>query len=118
MPKGKAIAQGALAAMARLTRGEGVEIRQRPDGGKELVVQLDPHLEAWVKGMFKKVVLFVRTGEELLELHQAAQAAGLRSSLILDAGLTVFKEPTHTFLAIGPHPKAMLDPVTGHLRPY
>lgn len=119
MPKGKAIAQGAHAAMARLTRGEGVEIRTRPDGRRELVVQLDAALEAWITGVFKKVCLFVRSEAELLDLHEKVQAAGLRCSLIQDSGLTVFKGvSTYTFLSIGPHPKEFIDPFTGHLRPY
>lgn len=119
MPKGKAIAQGAHAAVARFTRGDGVEVRSRPDGGRELVIQLDDDLEAWVAGIFKKVCLFVRSEAELLELHDKVQAAGLRCSLIQDNGLTVFKGvPTYTFLSIGPHAKELIDPYTGHLRPY
>lgn len=117
MRRGKLAAQAAHAAMGAFTRGPGARFEDGPDGCR-LVLELDTEAEAWLKGRFKKICLCVDSEAQLLELYAQAQAAGLRASLILDAGLTEFKEPTHTVLSIGPHAKAKLDPVTGGLALY
>lgn len=114
MRRGKLAAQAAHAAMGAFTRGPGARFEDGSDGCR-LVLELDAEAEAWLKGRFKKICLCVDNEAQLLELHAKAQAAGLRASLILDAGLTEFKEPTHTVLSIGPHAKAKLDPLTGGL---
>lgn len=51
----------------------------------------------------KKITLVVETVEELYKL-QAAYLDVCGTSLVTDAGLTVFKEPTTTCLGIGPIP--------------
>lgn len=119
MRTGKAIAQGSHAAMGGVTRGPGAHIRETPQGQRELVVPLDDDLYAWLTGRFKKVCVYVTSEAELLALHEKAVAAGMRACLIQDAGLTEFKGvPTYTVLSLGPHPKARLDPLTGHLPLY
>lgn len=119
MRKGKIAAQAAHASMAALLRGPGAGIRAGADGAAEFVIPLDADLHAWLTGRFKKICVYVKSEAELLELHQKAQQAGLRCALITDAGLTEFGGvPTHTVLAIGPHPKATLQPLTGHLPLY
>lgn len=119
MRTGKAIAQGSHAAMGAVTRGYGAAIRTTPEGQRELAIPLDDDLFAWLTGRFKKVCVYVTSEAELLALHEKAQAAGMRTALIQDAGLTEFKGvPTYTVLSIGPHPKARLDPLTGHLPLY
>ena len=83
-----------------------------------LFCQVRYDLNVWT---FKKLseAFSVNTEAELLDLHQQAQDAGMRCSLIQDAGLTEFGViPTFTVLAIGPRPKARLGPVTGHLTLY
>ncbi len=119
MRKGKIAAQAAHASMAALLRGPGAGIRTSSDGSPEFVIPLDTDLQAWLTGRFKKICVYVKSEAELLELHRKAQEQGLRCALITDAGLTEFAGvPTHTVLAIGPHPKATLQPLTGHLPLY
>lgn len=119
MRAGKLAAQAAHASMGAVTRGKGALIREGGDGAHELVVPLDADLHAWLTGQFKKICVYVGSEAELLELHQRALAAGMRCALIQDSGLTEFGGvPTYTVLSIGPHPKARLDPLTGHLPLY
>ena len=119
MRAGKLAAQAAHASLAALTGGPGAHIRTDEQGHPELVVPLDADLYAWLTGRFKKICVFVNSEAELLALHEQALAAGLRCALIQDSGLTEFGGvPTYTVLAIGPHPKSVLDPLTGNLPLY
>jgi peptidyl-tRNA hydrolase, PTH2 family len=119
MRAGKLAAQAAHASMARLTKAAGVRVQVSQSGQRELVIPLNADLEAWVTGRFKKICVYVPGEAELLELFERVKAAGLDAHLVQDAGLTEFGGiPTHTFISIGPHPKAVLDPYTGHLPLY
>lgn len=119
MPPGKLAAQAAHCAQRALTHWGEAKIRV-VDGRRELVVPLDDTAFSWLDGAeYKKVALAVKSEAELLELHQAALAAGLRCALIVDNGHTVFNgAKTHTALAIGPHDEELLQPLTGHLPLY
>ena len=70
----------------------------------------------WIENQFTKICLCVDTEEELLEVYNKAKELGLTVHLIQDAGHTEFSEPTYTCLAIGPHFKSKIDPVTKDLR--
>jgi peptidyl-tRNA hydrolase, PTH2 family len=106
MRKGKMVAQGAHASMRAILQ------LGRREGGN-FVVPLDERLEPWLLGRFKKICVSVNSEAELLQLHQEAQAAGLITALIQDAGLTEFGGiPTYTALAVGPD---RADLVTGSL---
>jgi PTH2 family peptidyl-tRNA hydrolase len=111
MRKGKMIAQGAHASLkAVLDSGlyvlEGVSIDLPPDSA----------IENWVNGQFTKITVSVDSEKDLLEIYQKAVDAGLISSLIRDAGLTEFNEPTLTCCAIGPAWSDEIDSITGHLK--
>jgi PTH2 family peptidyl-tRNA hydrolase len=109
MRKGKMVAQGAHASMRAILQ------LGRREGGN-FVVPLDERLEPWLLGRFKKICVSVNSEAELLQLHQEAQAAGLISALIQDAGLTEFGGiPTYTALAVGPDRADRVDLVTGSL---
>jgi PTH2 family peptidyl-tRNA hydrolase len=71
--------------------------------------------DPWYREGQKKVVVKVTGLKELFELKEAAEAAGLTTSLIIDAGMTELPPNTTTCLGIGPGPEAVLDKVTGHL---
>ena len=115
MRRGKEIAQGAHASGAWLM--EAVADALRDDGTAQ--VALDPVASVWVTGSWRKVTLQVRSEEELLELHDAATALGLRSHLVRDSGRTEFAGvPTLTALAIGPDLAVEIDRVTGGLDLY
>lgn len=63
-----------------------------------------------------KIVCKVRSEEELMAVHKAALAAGLKSHLVIDFGLTEFKGVrTATCIGIGPAQNRYIDPITGHL---
>jgi PTH2 family peptidyl-tRNA hydrolase len=107
MRRGKEIAQGAHAAMAFMSR-------RIQSGSGFTPLQME-----WIKGRFAKVCLQCDSEKELLDLYNAAKAAGIEANLIIDAGLTEFDgQETKTCIAIGPDKKEKIDKITGHLRLY
>lgn len=125
MRKGKMVAQGAHASLKvildMMTLSSGFEhmVTQGADGVAK--GYLDIHggtaLNDWIYGKFTKVCLGVDSEEELLEIVNQAQVAGLPCALITDAGLTEFNGvPTNTCCAIGPAWSEEIDAITGHLK--
>ncbi len=125
MRMGKVAAQVAHASMAVLTDRldwhecedyEDLEgNRLEADEGTIFVVK-DSALDVWLTNRFTKIVVYVNSEEELLDIFKKAQEKKLMCSLIKDAGLTEFKGvPTYTCCAIGPEFPNKLDPLTRHL---
>lgn len=115
MRKGKMVAQGAHASMkAILNEGYVLPCDERPYD--YFTIPLTHEIEQWLTGLFTKVCVSVNSKEELLEIYEKAEEAGLHCSLILDAGLTEFKEPTYTAVAVGPGQPEEIDKITGHLK--
>ena len=114
MRKGKMVAQGAHASMKAIL-DEGYPV---PEEGKQdaYKIPMSPEMKAWLTGKFTKVCVSVNSEEELLGIYEQAKEAGLHCSLILDAGLTEFKEPTHTAVAVGPGFVEDIDKITGELK--
>jgi PTH2 family peptidyl-tRNA hydrolase len=106
---GKYIAQGAHASLGSvLSLGKIVD--------DEFVIPLsNPFVYEWITGNFRKITCYVESDDELLEVYQNARMAGLACSLIKDAGLTEFKEPTLTAVGIGPDNENLINTITGHL---
>lgn len=110
MRKGKYAAQASHASMAFLSN----KIREM-FGTFDQPYFNEAEVE-WLTGSFAKVVCKVSSEEELMEIYQKAQAAGLQVNLITDSGRTEFHGvPTRTCLAVGPDTAERIDPVTGHL---
>lgn len=79
-------------------------------------VPLTEEEQIWVDDKFTKICLGVESEEELLDIYEQAKTANLTVSLIVDAGDTCFNGvPTYTCLAIGPHLKSKIDPITQNL---
>ncbi len=100
MRKGKMIAQGAHASM------------------KATIENMDhPSVKAWLSGLFAKICVRADSEEQLLEIYEAAKAAGLITALITDSGATEFHGvATNTCIAVGPATVEELQPITGALK--
>ncbi len=119
MRKGKMVAQGAHASMAFLTnRIRAVTSSNLGHSADEDIFQfldLNSSMRTWIWGNFAKICAQA-TFSEIEEIELKARAAGLEVHLITDSGLTEFKEPTVTALAIGPDEAEKIDPFTRHLK--
>ena len=101
---GKLIAQACHSSIAFLT--------QIVMGGK----RLSEVQKLWMNESFRKICLKVNSEEELWDIRDLAEDAGIAVHLIRDAGLTEFNEPTYTCLALGPDYDEKIDKITGHLK--
>ncbi len=77
----------------------------------------DDPLILWLNNSFKKIVLQIEDEVLLLDLYNKVKEI-TRTSIITDIGLTEFKEPTITCIAIGPDYNDKLDPFIKHLKLY
>lgn len=112
MRRGKEIAQGSHASMAFLLA------RFRTRGSVDLA-SFDEHVRRWMLAHCAKICVRVDSEAELLDVHARAQAAGIESHLVRDAGHTEFGGvPTLTCCAIGPDESSKIDAVTGGLTLY
>ena len=71
--------------------------------------------DQWYRTGQKKIVAKAGSMRELLELKSMAEAKGLITSLVTDAGLTQVPPGTTTCLGIGPALERDVDPLTGDL---
>lgn len=99
MRKGKMIAQGCHASL-----------------GAVLPIVDNEAVGSWIAAGSHKICVYVSSEGELLDIYDAAKSAGLPCSLIKDRGLTEFKEPTYTCVAIGPAQNKKIDPITENLK--
>lgn len=69
----------------------------------------------WLDEGQKKVVLKVKSLEELLGIKHKAESLGLTTGIVQDAGLTEIPPGTITAVVIGPDEERKIDKVTGNL---
>jgi peptidyl-tRNA hydrolase, PTH2 family len=72
-------------------------------------------LKSWINEGQKKVVVKVKSQEELLDLYTQSKQFDLPAVLIQDRGLTQIPPGTYTTLGIGPAPEEEIDKVTKNL---
>lgn len=111
MRKGKMVAQGAHASMKVF-----FDRIEYCDNGEMKINNITAAMEEWVNGLFTKVCVSVDSEKELFDIYHAAVHRGIPCSLIQDAGLTEFKEPTYTAVAVGPSTVDIIDEITGNLK--
>ncbi len=99
MGKGKLAAQVAHASLSSLER-----------------VREEEWVEGWKEEGQAKIVLKVKSEEELLDVYKKAMSIGLPCALVQDRGLTQLEPGTYTCVGIGPAPSDMVDKVTGRLK--
>ena len=73
-------------------------------------------IRKWENEAYAKVVLKVKTKDELLELKKLADQNGISSYLVVDAGRTQIPTSSVTVLALGPDEDKIIDEVTGDLK--
>jgi PTH2 family peptidyl-tRNA hydrolase len=69
----------------------------------------------WQREGGKKVVVSVDTLNDFYPLREKAEALGIMTSIVVDAGHTEIPAGTETTLGIGPAPSNLVDQVTGAL---
>jgi peptidyl-tRNA hydrolase, PTH2 family len=106
MRKGKMCAQAAHASIMFLVMRQAGK-----SSTKNFRIQ-----DEWMEEGMTKICVRADSEEQLLAVYQQAQDADLTVHIIRDAGLTEFKEPTLTCLAIGPNLSADIDKITGDLK--
>ena len=74
-----------------------------------------PAQRAWLETGMAKIVLVCASEAELMALAARADAAGLPTGLVRDAGRTVLASGTATCVGIGPAEAAEIDKITGSL---
>lgn len=72
--------------------------------------------KSWKEGGQKKVVVRVKTLQDMYILKEQARRQGLPTALITDAGRTEIAPGTITVLGIGPAKDMDMDKVTGGLK--
>jgi peptidyl-tRNA hydrolase, PTH2 family len=98
LPKGKAMAQGAHAAVDAVLKAKKED------------------LQAWRAEGMAKIALKVADEKELYKYIQLAKDAGLTTAVITDAGHTVVAPGTVTCGAIGPNDEEDIDAIVGELK--
>lgn len=118
MRKGKIAAQAAHASLGiffNMMKENPVITNE--DGSHTFTLKVDnPFMYNWMMGHFRKIVLYVESEQELFDIHQKAQNAGLPCILIRDAGFTEFDGPTYTAVGIGPDDFDKINPITKDLK--
>ena len=122
MRRGKEIAQGCHASMSFLTyklyEKKGF-INKLTAFLRLLIVFLSKEQLLWCANSFAKVVVYVKSEEELKNIINLANSKKLTVHSIVDSGKTEFNDvPTLTCAAIGPHYAEKFEGVTDKLPLY
>lgn len=84
--------------------------------GQIRIVDSDSILSKWFSTSYKKIVLYVNSEKELLDIYNRAVKKGIISTLVRDNGLTEFnKVKTYTCVSFQPLEDEIIDKITGKL---
>ncbi len=73
-------------------------------------------IDEWLINLFTKIVVYVNSEKELLDIYNKAKHEKMICALIEDSGLTEFNGvKTLTCCAIGPDYNEKINEITGHL---
>jgi PTH2 family peptidyl-tRNA hydrolase len=116
MRLGKCVAQGAHAALDAIMNLMVSKLNRKLDGWLLEMPEGNTDLDEWFTTGAKKICVGVPDEAGLLDVYNKAKEAGLNETLVQDYGLTEFKEPTYTAVAIGPAEAELIDKITGGLK--
>lgn len=107
----------AIIIISNLKMSKGKMASQASHASVEAVLKSEKSkVDEWRSQGMKKIVLKVKDEKELFEYKYMAEREKLTTALIKDAGLTEFKEPTITCLAIGPDDEEKINKITKKLK--
>lgn len=66
------------------------------------LMENEQRARSYMSGSQVKIVVGVKNADKMKEAYQACKDANLPCAFIVDAGRTVFAEPTATVMAVGP----------------
>jgi len=100
-----------------LEMGKGKMISQACHACLEAYKKASPKIKnLWKYFGYKKVILKVKSLEELMEIYEKVKKTKIPHALIIDAGKTQLEKGTITCLAIGPYYSEEIDKFTGNLK--
>jgi len=109
----------AIVARTDLDMGEGKLAAQVAHASLSAYEDADgPTAREWKGSGQKKVVLQADGEDQLFELADRAERAGLPHAIVRDAGHTQLEPGTVTTLAVGPGSERAVDEITGDLTLY
>ena len=111
MSKGKIGAQVAHASLAAFLNRDKTDPISNP-----LTLSLSEADIQWLTHRFTKICLRVDSEEELLSYYEKAKKAGLKCSLIKDAGFTELEGSNYTTVGIGPDLNEKINEITKDLK--
>lgn len=108
MRKGKMVAQGCHSVLGVFFEHFSYSIDNNYYTDNDVILK-------WFYDLQKKICVSVDSEEELLKIYSQCIEHDLNVYLVQDQGLTEFKQPTYTCLAIGPDYSDKIDKITGNL---
>lgn len=117
MPLGKLAGQTAHASMLFVLKHMDMSRFENIDSiFDKIELKFTKYQKSWfIDKLNKKVILKVKNEEEMLAIAYKAKEMFIETHVLTDAGLTVFKEPTRTCVAIGPDLSDKIDKITKNL---
>jgi len=114
MRKGKIAAQCAHASMKVFFDKKYINKKSVFDN--LMMITINDEEREWIEGSFTKIVVYVNSEQELIDVYNKAKINNLLCSLVEDNGLTEFHGiKTPTVVAIGPAKSQKIDEITKNL---